>query len=429
MKKKVLVYPCGTEIGLEIYKAANNSIHFELFGGSSSYDHGRFVYNKHIEGLPFITDVSTQNEIMDFIGMIEEYKFDLIYPAMDGVIYAFSKYKSLFPCKIITPEFETVAVIRSKQKTYERFRGILNVPNLYTKLPEDIKYPLFIKPNIGQGSMGVRVIRCMEELDFYYTKSNGNEDILLMEYLPGDEYTVDCFTNNDGKLVYFGPRGRKRVKNGISVNCICAEDPLFEDFANKINTELDIKGGWFFQLKRDRNNELCLLEIACRIAGASGFSRNLGVNLPLLTFFLYQNYEIQTVIKNNYLIEMDRALSNTFKNSIQYSIVYVDLDDTLVIDEKVNTALIGFLYQCLNNGIILILLTKHQGNLNQYLSFYRLNGIFDRTIQITASDRKADFIEPNNSIFIDDSFGERMEVYERFHINVFDTHMIECLME
>lgn len=65
--KNILVYPCGTEIGLEIYRALNNSIHYNLIGGSSSYDHGRFVYKNHIDKLPFLTDFSTKQEVIELM--------------------------------------------------------------------------------------------------------------------------------------------------------------------------------------------------------------------------------------------------------------------------------------------------------------------------------------------------------------------------
>jgi hypothetical protein len=90
VKKRVLVYPCGTEIGLEIYRAVNKSIHFELIGGSSTYDHGRFVYENHIDGLPFITDNSSEEEIDKFNKILIEHKIDYIYPAMDGVLFKFA---------------------------------------------------------------------------------------------------------------------------------------------------------------------------------------------------------------------------------------------------------------------------------------------------------------------------------------------------
>jgi hypothetical protein len=38
MKKNVLVFPCGSEIGLEIHKSLSYSTHFTLVGGSSVDD-------------------------------------------------------------------------------------------------------------------------------------------------------------------------------------------------------------------------------------------------------------------------------------------------------------------------------------------------------------------------------------------------------
>ena len=105
--KKVLVYPCGTEIGLEIYKAVSKSIHYEIWGGSSSFDHGRFVYKNHIDNLPFITDSSNLEEIIAFNDIIKDYGFDFVYPAMDGVLTVFSKYRSFLTPIIIAPSYKT----------------------------------------------------------------------------------------------------------------------------------------------------------------------------------------------------------------------------------------------------------------------------------------------------------------------------------
>lgn len=39
MKSKVLVFPCGSEIGLEIHNSLKWSTHIDLWGGSSVNDH------------------------------------------------------------------------------------------------------------------------------------------------------------------------------------------------------------------------------------------------------------------------------------------------------------------------------------------------------------------------------------------------------
>ena len=46
--KNVLVFPCGSEIGLEIHNALKYSKDFNLFGGSSVDDHGKYVYKNYI---------------------------------------------------------------------------------------------------------------------------------------------------------------------------------------------------------------------------------------------------------------------------------------------------------------------------------------------------------------------------------------------
>ena len=43
-KNNILVFPCGSEIGLEINNALKWSTHIELFGASSVDDHGKYVY-------------------------------------------------------------------------------------------------------------------------------------------------------------------------------------------------------------------------------------------------------------------------------------------------------------------------------------------------------------------------------------------------
>ena len=80
---------------------------------------------------------------------------------------------------------------------------------------EITNFPVFIKPDKGQGSVGARKINSPEEL-----KNIDITNFLIMEYLPGKEYTVDCFTNAEGKLIYAKGRSRKRIKSGISVNAV-----------------------------------------------------------------------------------------------------------------------------------------------------------------------------------------------------------------
>lgn len=414
-------------MALEIYRSVCNSIHFELIGGSSTYDHGRFVYENHIDNIPFITDKSELCKIEELNSIIVKNKIDYIYPAMDGVLYNLAKHREFLDCVVIAPSFETAKITRSKALTYEKLNYKIDVPVIYNEEEARKNLPIFIKPDVGQGSVGAYKINTEEEL--YYHLSKKNEKLMLLEYLPGNEYTIDCYTNKNGELIYASGRGRKRVKSGISVNAIKVENPSFLEIAKKINNVLNQVGGWFFQLKENKDGKLVLLEVASRIAGGSSYVRNLGVNLPLLTMFEYDGQLIDSVMINNYELEMDRALYNSYKLNIDYDHVYVDYDDTIIVNDKINIQLIAFLYDCVNRNKKILLITKHKGNIREELKKIRLEGLFDNVIVVKENEEKIMSIKEERAIFIDDSYGERYSAFSKKGILTFDTHMIECLFK
>ena len=61
----VLVFPCGSEVGLELNHALKDSSFITLFGASSVEDHGRCVFENYVGGIPFVT-------APDFIEKINE---------------------------------------------------------------------------------------------------------------------------------------------------------------------------------------------------------------------------------------------------------------------------------------------------------------------------------------------------------------------
>ena len=172
-----------------------------------------------------------------------------------------------------------------------------------------------------------------------------------------------------------------------------------------------------------------LLEIASRIAGTSAITRNIGVNLPLLTANVFCGIRCDDVIINNYEIELDRAFENRYHVDLSYDTVYVDFDDTVVNRGKVNPSVVKFLYQCINNGKRIILVSKHDGDLQQELIRYRIDSLFDQVIHISRDEHKYTYVTSENAIFIDDSYGERKDIYTNCSLNVFDVNTLECLME
>ena len=431
MKKNILVFPCGSEIALEIHRALLHSAHFHLIGASSVNDHGKFVFEDYVDGLPFITD---ENFIPEIKRIVSEKKINAIYPAMDAVIEILKTHENEIACKVIAPELETTRICLSKSKTYKQLETVVHTPKLYTQEEienkEKLPYPVFAKPDIGYGSRGASIIHSETELEAHLQK---NPACIVLEYLPGEEFTVDCFTDKTGKLLCAKPRKRARIMNGISVNTMPVKEnlDLFLQMANAINKKIQFRGAWFFQVKKDADGILTLLEIASRFGGSSSLFRASGINFALMT--LFDAFDIPvSVLENHYEIEMDRALDNKYRINLDYNEVFVDFDDCIYLDKKfVNDSLIAFLFRARNQGKKITLLSRHDderlGSLDSLLDTLRIKPVFDRIIHVPVADKKINYIDNLNAIFIDDSFAERKAIALKFGMNVFSLDMVECL--
>lgn len=419
--KNVLVFPCGSEIGLEVNRALAYSTHFTLYGGSSVDDHGKYVYKNYISGIPFI---DKPNFIDEINRIVELYKIDFIIPAHDSAVLKMAEHQSLIKAVIITSCAATCKVCRSKGTTYEIFEKLIPTPKVY-KINEQMNFPVFLKPDVGQGTKGTYKVNSKEEVGFYFKK---DPTLLALEYLPGKEYTVDCFSDKNGKLLFAEGRERIRINNGISVNSKQTNNPKFKQIAEIINQTLSFQGVWFYQVKERADGELVLMEIAPRIAGTMALFRVVGINFIQLSLFDKMGFEV-CILDNKLDIEIDRALFARFSIMENYEYVYIDFDDTIIVANTVNTDIIKFLYQARNNEKKIILLTKHRKDIKESLSKFAIsNLLFDDILLLNQNQNKSSFIKNTNSIFIDDSFAERKEVYDTLKIPVFGLDAVESLL-
>jgi hypothetical protein len=250
---------------------------------------------------------------------------------------------------------------------------------------------------------------------------------IICEYLLGEEYTVDCFSDREKGVLSAGARVRRRTRNGISVNTVTAPLPEAEGLAQIISNTLKLRGAWFFQLKRAADGELTLLEVAPHIAGSMAAHCVKGVKFPLLSIFEHERLPL-SVTANAGVVELDRALSNRYRHQITFSVLYVDLDDTLILNGNVNTDVVALIYQSINRGVPVKLLTRHAGHLGQKLDKHRLKGLFDEVIHVRDREPISAHITEVDAILVDDSYAERIEVAKHRGICTFDCSMIELLI-
>ena len=421
MVKRILVFPSGTEIALEIQASLKAERWIELVGASSTENaHGKFVFDEHY-ALPLVTDSSF---LIAANQLISERNIDYIFPAHDDAQLYLCRFGHSLGAPIISPNISVCEVLRKKSATYNLLAGTIPVPKVF--MAEAIHtFPIFVKPDIGQGSQGASLCTSQQELD------NALKALvapIICEYLPGREVTVDCFTTRPNKLLYCRGRQRVRVRNGISVSTKALHKEVFEHYAEKILEKIPLFGAWFFQLKESTDGIWTLLEVAPRIAGAMAFQRVQGVNLTLLSLYEHLNYPIKISPRIHDSLVLDRALQNRYSPKISFRRVYIDFDDTVTTGDRLNTDVIKFIFQCKNRDIPVVLLSRHNGDLYSKLELLKIRQLFDDFVNITDGSRKSKYINGDDSIFIDDSFSERQEVAATLDIPVFDCSALELLL-
>ena len=400
MKKKVLIYPCGTEVGMEMWESLKYSKHFEVFGANMIDCAGFRLYDKQRRAIL---------EKLEDIGLLcELWEIDIVLPAHDQVQYdlceIFSDDK-----RFVLPELSTLGQTILKGNTYTCFEEIA---------PKKIDtFPAFVKPERGQGSRGARVCHNFEELYAIERDFGGDMGVVQTEILEGPEYTVDCFTDRNGALRYCQPRERMETRGGISVKTKFVQPCIdVNEIADTINNRLKMRGTWFFQMKGGK-----LLEIAPRIAGSSGINRAYGVNLTELTLWDFLGHDVKVPSVEPTGHSTVRRLNTTI--NLDFQSVYVDIDDTLYFDGKPNPEMVGMLYKWRNEGKHVHLITRKQVLLNRIQLF----GLDLPCTHVRADEPKSKYINPHKAIFIDDSFAERDEVRRTLGIPVFGPETVSML--
>jgi hypothetical protein len=406
---KVLVFPCGSEIGLEIGRSLDHLKEVKLWGASSVADHGRFAFDRYVDGLPMVTDpgcVTALNRVVD------EHGIDCIFPAMDVVLELLAAQTQDLHAPLIGSTPATIAIARSKKRTYEALAHHVRCPTVHdpTRL-DDLEFPVFLKPDKGYGSIGARKVGSAEAV---VQAIEEDPSLMVLEHLPGKEYTVDCFSNFDGDLVFAGPRERCRVSKGISVHTKNVPDDTgeFFEYAKKIHQVIPFNGCWFFQVKRAKSGELALLEMAPRVSGSMGLHRCKGVNLPLMSVFNHLKIPCRTQ-ENSYDVEYDRAFYNRVRINHPFTTLYLDFDDCLYLQKQyLHPVVMRLIVDCRNAKRPVVLVSRHQGDLHQKLIDLGVRGLFNDVVHITSGESKVNFMNDARGILVDDSFAERQSAID-----------------
>ena len=139
-------------------------------------------------------------------------------------------------------------------------------------------FPRFAKPREGAGSRGVARIDSRADLD----KQPKDGSVMLQEYLPGEEYSVDVYVRRDGRVVAAVPRERMKIDSGIAVASRTVNVPEVIAAAVRTAEIIGIRGIANVQFKRAADGVFKLLEVNPRFPGTLPLTGAAGIDMPKL---------------------------------------------------------------------------------------------------------------------------------------------------
>lgn len=444
------IFPSEAENAFELARSLKYTPRFNVIGLANAACQSYFEFENIRNNLPYIHE---ENFLEEFARILQEENISYVFPTHDSVALFLKEKEHLLPAKVLCSGLEVTRLCRDKALLYDFLKEEDFCPRVFSSIKEINNFPVFIKPRDGQGGQDCLKINSQEDFQKIVLKASKNslqkvsktllntQNILICEYLSGEEFTLDCFTNTHGELLFCGPRSRDVVKLGMSFVCpTVALTEKMSFIAKRLNTLLVPKGLcglWFFQLKKDKNGKLKILEVATRVAGTMALYRQRGINFAQLSLYNALGFDV-SILDNQTSLRLTRSIHACYENPIEYDIVFMDLDDTLIVRNKVNLLALCLLYQCANEKKKIILLTRHEGEVLPYLQkFCIAENLFDDIITLYKDEKKSDSIQKiskkynllKKAIFIDNLFIERQEVQKKLGIPVFDVDAMESLLK
>lgn len=271
----------------------------------------QFIVDKcREEKIDLVLPLSADNEMLPLLKLEEDTKvFSKMGTKIIGQGVSIDTYENC------VYKDRTYAFLKDKAITYPKYFTPKNIYE-FENAVRDLGYPkkkVLIKPITGAGNRGLRILdstfdifdsvvnqkpdSSVTDLDIYLDiLKRGKEfpDILIMEYLPGREFTVYCLCEH-GKPLYIIPLERKVTTAGMSLIAQVDMNPTVIEYCKQIIKEMNLHGVVDLQMKFNEEGKPSLYEINPRYSASIIVSYAAGVNLALFGILQTLGKEIPRV--------------------------------------------------------------------------------------------------------------------------------------
>ncbi len=254
---------------------------------------GVLAYGTDVDALSagrfFAQDFATMSRVSDqaayrdsLLALVNRWDIRYVLPTVSeelvSIHEALSGHDNI---KLLTSPRGTLALCHDKRALYawmaERLPIYMTRWQSADQVPTWEAESYFIKPAIGRGARGCRTIS-RRELDVLREAELFSADTLLMELLPGTEWTVDAYVTATGDVPMLITRERVALTGGISLKGRTVHHPKIREATLSLLKQMPTFGPTCIQWKADTEGKIKLLEVNPRLSGGVMISAAAGAD-------------------------------------------------------------------------------------------------------------------------------------------------------
>lgn len=233
--------------------------------------------------------------VEDLLEACTALEIDVLVPTVDCELLPIAQSRHLFEAigtRVMVADEKTLRLCQDKARLLEVCEGVVPLPRWTVVDPDmDLRawdLPAFAKPRTGSGSRGIRRVDSIGDLAHLPTSG----EMLLQDFLPGEEYSVDVLCDQRGEIIAAVPRARLRVDSGVAITARTVQDEELHLYAKRTARAIGLRGVANVQFKRDSRGTPRLLEVNPRFPGTMPLTVAAGVNMPLLALHDLMGLEV-----------------------------------------------------------------------------------------------------------------------------------------
>jgi carbamoyl-phosphate synthase large subunit len=220
------------------------------------------------------------------LDLVAKHRIGLVVPLTDVDLRSLGRQKQRFAdagAVVMVGNEADIRLCRDKAQTNELFGraglGTIKTVSLKEFFDEPF-YPCFVKPIRGSAGVATAIINNEKELRAHI--STYGDLLLVQEYVPGQEYTIDMYRDRQGVVRCVVPRQRLAVRAGEVSKGVTVKDQQLIDASVKLAGLLGSVWGVFCaQCRRQEGGRPRFFEVNPRFGGGAPLSIAAGADLPL----------------------------------------------------------------------------------------------------------------------------------------------------